>query len=131
METDYLQDCWKTILREKIPVPIHQIISDEDNGLIDKLVTNFVLELNQPTMSDINELPVNPQTPEINCLEGQGYADGCDEQDGEKIKEDDEMIIGLNEHNPVELSQLCNTSENDALKSSSDINQQEVESAND
>ena len=81
-------------------------------------------------MSDINELPVNPQTPEINCLEGQGYADGCDEQDGEKIEEDDEMIIGLNEHNPVELSQLCNTSENDAQKSSSDINQQEVESAN-
>ena len=41
------------------------------------------------------------------------------------------MIISLNEHNPVELSQLCNTSENDAQKSSSDINQQEVELAND
>ena len=66
MEAEYLQDCWKSILDNKIPGPIHEIISDKDNGSIKRTATDFVKALAPDSLIsktvEANEIDQTPST---------------------------------------------------------------------
>ena len=99
MEAEYLQDCWKSILDNKIPVPIHEIISDKGNGSIKRTATDFVKALAPDSLIsktvEANEIDQTPYT----------ATDYCEEQQG-NLEEEDEVVIGFTEHDPVELSKV-------------------------
>ena len=115
IEAEYLQDCWKSILDNRIPVPIHEIISDKDNGVIKRTATDFVKALAPDLLIisktvEANEIDQTPST----------AIDYCEEQQG-NLEEEDEVVIGLTEHDPVELSQLQHSAGIESNMNSSDV----------
>ena len=101
-EEKYLKQCWETIMEQKIPVPTSRIIHDREDSLVEWETTNYLKAISFEDHSESKNSVMDNciiRTDERSMVQ--------DDISPEMDLDESEVMVGLSEHNPVELSQAA------------------------
>ena len=101
-EEKYLKQCWETIIEQKIPVRTSRIIHDREDGLVEWETTNYLKVISFEDHSESKNSVMDNyiiRTDERSTVQ--------DDIASEMDPDESEVMVGLSEHNPVELSQAA------------------------